>query len=147
MIIRSLCNTCFQVFEIRTEPEQTPLLKALIAEDLTCACPRLCGGRINIVNSTNIDALAGDPRLKPPLPLSVPELFRAIRGAGLPDEIPQSFELGVALFKAHPVKSVMMEQDGKNIYLHEIRFEDGSVMHLAAGQRGAQVLKITKEAR
>jgi hypothetical protein len=145
MIVNSLCNTCYQVYEIRSEPEDTHLLKELMREDLTATCPRLCGGRINIVSSVSISALAQDPRLRPPLPISVRELFKAVKGAGLPDEIPKSYEFVEALFKSTPVKSVSLEQDGNRIYLHEVHFENGSVLHLSAGLRGAQVLKITKE--
>lgn len=99
-----------------------------------------------VAENYEMKKMAGDPRLKPPLPITVQELFKAVKGGGLPDEIPKSFELSVALFKSEKVKSVFMEQDGKDIYLHEVRFENGAVIHLSAGRRGAQVLKVTKGA-
>jgi hypothetical protein len=145
MIIESLCNSCFQIYELRVEPEDMSLLKMVSNEETLCQCPRQCGGSINIVPSNAIKAMSKDARLRPPLPITVKELFKAVHGGGLPDEIPKSFEFSVALFKAHPVKDVSMEQDGEDIYLHEIRFADGSVLHLSAGRRGAKVLKITKE--
>jgi hypothetical protein len=147
VIVHSLCNTCFQRFELRVEPSDVALLRQLNDGHGLANCPRLCGGKINLGNPSEdtFREMARSPLLKEPVPITAKELFKAVKGGGLPDEIPKSYELGVALFKAHKVKSVFMEQDGKNIYLHEIRFEDGSVMHLAAGMRGAQVLKITKE--
>ena len=145
MLIHSLCNTCFQRYELRMEPKDIPLLRQLTGNDYSVVpCPRLCGGMLNVVHSAQIKKLVQDPRLKEPLPITVQELFKAVKGGGLPDEIPKSYELAVSLFKAHPVKSVFMEQDGKDIYLHEVRFENGSIIHLAHGARGAKVLKITR---
>lgn len=144
MIFRSLCNSCFHVFEIFSEPEDAIFLKELVKDDMTCKCPRLCGGRINLMGSPTINALASDPRLKEPMHITAKELFRAVHGGGLPDEIPKSTDFVELLFKSSPVAEVRMQQLGARIYIHEIRFQDGKVLHLSSGLRGAEVLKITK---
>lgn len=146
MIIRSVCNTCFQVYEVHSEPTDTSLLKEIISEDLMAPCPRLCGGQINMVTSGQITALANDPRLKAPLPITAKELFKAVKGAGLPDEIPKSEDVVSLLFGAARVHGVTTESLNGHVYLHEIKFENGAVLHLASGMRGAEVLKITKGA-
>lgn len=147
MIVHSLCNTCFQRYEIRVEPNDVPLLKQLADEHWLTGCPRHCGGKINLSNPSDhvFKELVNNPMLKDPLSLTAQELFKAAKGGGLPDEIPKSMELVVALLKSSPVVGVNAQFDGKNVYLHEIALENGSCIHLAAGSRGAQVLKITKE--
>lgn len=145
MIVHALCNTCLQRFELRVQPGDAALLKQLADEHGLTQCPRLCGGKINLANPSNeaFRAMMAHPGLKDPVPLLVSELYKAVHGGGMPDEVPQSFELAAALFKAHPVESVFLEQDGSSIYLHEIRFGH-CTLHLSAGRRGAQVLKITR---
>lgn len=144
MITRSLCNTCLQVYEISSEPSDAHLLKELVTEDLTCLCPKLCGGTINILSSVAISTLATDPRLKEPMHLNAKELFRAVKGGGLPDEIPKSPEVVALLFKASNVVDVMTQVLGSRVYIYEIHFENGHILHLSSGLRGAEVLKITK---
>jgi len=148
MIIAALCNSCFSRFDIAVAPEDISLLKGMTDQHGLGTCPRHCGGRINLRAPTDeaMQALTQNPLLKEALRLSVQELFKAVKGGGLPDEIPKSYELAVALFKSEKVDTVFMEQDGKDIYLHEIRFANGSTIHLGSGKRGAQVVKITRKA-
>lgn len=145
MIIQGLCNSCFQAFTINVSPSDAHLLKQIIGEDLMAPCPRLCGGRINMSRSDEITALASDPRLKPPLPLTVTELFKAVNGIGLPDEIPTSPEVVEALLQLHKVTETVITKDGNKIYLHEIHLANGTVVHLGAGLHGAMVVKLTKK--
>jgi hypothetical protein len=148
VILHTLCNTCFQVYEIRIEPYDKELfeeLRSSMGSAQGCKCPRLCGGYILLERSKEAQALAENKLLKAPLSISVTELFGALHGTGLPDEVPNSPEVVEALLLAHQVKKVDVQQEGKRIYLHEIHLSNGSVLHLAAGMRGCQVLKITKE--
>jgi hypothetical protein len=146
VITRSLCNLCLQVYEIHSEPSDAHLLKEVVNDDLTCACPRLCGGYINILSSAATSTLATDPRLKAPMHLTAKELFRAVKGGGLPDEVPKSEDVIALLFQASKVVDVRTQTLGNRVYLNEIHFENGQVLHLSSGLRGAEVLKITKRA-
>ena len=144
MIVRSLCNTCFQPYELLLEASDLDLIKQVADEQgHTAPCPRLCGGRINLVGETNIGAMAG--MLKQPLHISGKQLYQAVNGLGLPDELPQS-KIGLeSLLKANKVVDVVLEEWGGRFYLHELKLENGLVFHLASGAKGAQVLKVTQE--
>jgi hypothetical protein len=146
MIIRSLCNSCFQTYELMVEPGEVHLVKQVATDDgITCPCPRLCGGKINLAGDPAIEAMTKGQAMRTPLPLSGKELYKAVMGAGLPDEIPQAKETLEALLKANKVVGMMLEEDDKKFYLHELKLENGLTLHLASGLRGAQVLKVTKE--
>ena len=148
MIVNSLCNTCMQAYQILVETRDISLLKQIATEDGTlCKCPRLCGGFINLVGDQTITAMTSDPRLKAPMKITGSELYKAVNGAGLPDEIPQSKETVEAILKANKVVAAKVEDLDGRLYLHEVELEGGLVVHLASGLRGAQVLKVTKEAR
>jgi len=143
MIIHSLCNSCYQRYELLIEPGDVHLLKDILVEDVLAPCPRNCGGKINVASSM-IAGFADDPQLSSIIRLNAKELFKAVKGGGLPDEIPNSPEVVEALLLAHKVQKVSVQKIMNNIYLHELHLENGAVMHLASGARGAQVLKITK---
>jgi len=142
MILLSLCNSCFQAYEIILGAGDMELMKSLTQGDSTAACPRGCGGRINMAPNDTILAMAG--KFKEPLHLTGIELYQALGGMGLPDEVPKDPEVIAALLKANKVVAVSMETVGPRIYLHEITLENGMIIHLSSGARGASVLKVTK---
>ena len=69
-----------------------------------------------------------------------------MNGMGLPDEIPSSGVVVDSLLRANNVLAVSVEEYQGKVFLHELHLANGMVIHLAAGTKGAQVLKITKEA-
>ena len=144
MIVRSLCNSCFQPYELMLEVSDIDLMKQ-IADDKghTVPCPRHCGGRINIVGEPNIGAMT--EMLKQPLHISGKQLYQAVNGLGLPDEVPQSKVALESMLKANKVVDVVLEEWGNHFYLHELVLDNGVVYHFASGQKGAQVLKVTQE--
>lgn len=144
MIVQSLCNTCFQPFRIVIQTEEAALVKELLDSDGLAACPRLCGGKINLNRDPTIAKMSKDRRLRDSLQITGMELYQAVFGMGLPDEIPKSREAVEALLLAHRIKGVDIEVVDGRLYLHEIHL-GGVVLHLAAGARGAHVLKLTKE--
>ena len=145
MIINSLCNTCMQPFQVIVQSDEADLLRQLSQEDegRMCKCPRLCGGKINLIGDPVIEAMA--EKLREPMTLTGKELYAAVLGAGLPDEIVKDPEVIRALLLADKVVDVDLEQIGGRVYLHELRLAGGVILHLAAGARGSQVLKVTKE--
>jgi hypothetical protein len=145
MIIAALCNGCLQRYDLSMEPGDTDLMKTMMDDSLTVACPRLCGGRINVVNSVGIMTMASTPGLKQPMSLTARELFRAVNGGGLPSEIVKDPVVIQALLKSSPVVEAVVEEVNGKVYLHELKLAVGTTIHLASGLRGAQVLKITKE--
>lgn len=148
MIINSLCNTCLQPFTIILTADDARLVKQIADESgHTAPCPRMCGGHINLIGDPVISSMAEDPRLREPMTITGLELFQAVGGMGLPDEIPKDLTVIEALLKSNPIKTVSLEKNEVNgkFYLHEMHLEGGIVFHLAAGARGAQILKITKE--
>jgi hypothetical protein len=144
MIFESLCNSCLQPFVVRVSPEEAHLVGGIIGEDGLADCPRHCGGRINLKNDSVVSAMIADPRLREPCNLTLTELYQAIFGMGLPDEIPKSRETVEALLLAHPIKSVELEEEDGHFFLHKLSLANGVVLHLCAGHRGPRVLKITK---
>jgi hypothetical protein len=148
VILNSLCNTCFQPFQVLIEMSDVNLIRQIAVEDGKLApCPRLCGGFINMQGDDTIEQMANDPRLKAPMQITGKELYKAVNGAGLPDEVPQSKETIEALLKANKVVGTKLEELNGKFYIHEVLLENGLTLHLAAGLRGAHVLKVTKELR
>lgn len=146
MIVQSLCNKCYQPYTILLDPSDLPLIKQLASDDgRFVSCPRLCGGQINITMDHDVATMSKDRRLREPMNITGKQLYKAVNGAGLPDEISCSAVTILALLQANKVGSVAFESVGQDLYIHEIRLGDGVVIHLTAGQRGAKVLKITKE--
>lgn len=148
MIIMSLCNSCLQPYQVLVEPSDIPLIKQ-IADDTghTCPCPRLCGGVINLVGDDTINAMVNDRRLKESVRITGKELYQAINGLGLPDEVPASFDTVEAMLRAFPTEKVVMQDVHGKVYLHEIHLKNEVVIHLGSGAHGAQVLKMTKKRR
>lgn len=146
MMIFSLCNTCLQPYTVLVEASDVELIKQ-IADDMghTCPCPRLCGGRINLVGDPLISEMTKDRRLKESMTLSGKELYQAVNGLGLPDEIPKTIEVVAAMLKSSPIEHLDVEEQQGKIFLHEILLQNGVTIHLGSGQFGAQVLKMTKE--
>ncbi len=146
MIVRSLCNTCFQPYELLIEASDVDLVKQVADESgLLCPCPRLCGGSINLAGEPSIEEMSKDRRLRDPLPLTGKQLYKAVLGAGLPDEIPSSPELVEGLLLSKRVVGVDIGGEDVTVYIRSIRLENGTVIHLSSGQFGAQVQKVTKE--
>lgn len=143
----SLCNTCLQPYQLMVGPGEVPLIKQIASEDgTTCPCPRSCSGHINLVGDPTITAMAEDRRLREPLTLTGKQLYQAVQGLGLPDEIPKEVDVIDSVFRANMVVKVDLEQHQGKIYLHEIHFENGMVIHLASGHKGAQILRVDKGA-
>lgn len=146
MIIHSVCNSCLQPFTIIVESRDVHLIRQISEEEgQLCPCPKLCGGKINLVGQPALDVVRD--RLKQHIQLTGTELYKAVMGAGLPEEIPRSPEVVEAMLLAHKVVKVNVSQEGITVFLNEIHLENGVVLHLTAGLRGAHVLKITKEKR
>ena len=146
MILNSLCSHCLQPLQILIETSDIPLVRQIASSDgSTAPCPRLCGGNINLISDPTIEVMAKDPRLKKALQLTGKELYRAVNGAGLPDEVPTSKETIEALLKANKVVGTKVEESLGKLYLHELLLDNGLTVHLSTGLRGAQVLKVTKE--
>lgn len=143
MIINSICDTCLQSYTILVQASDVELIKQ-IADDEghSCPCPRLCGGSINLIGGKLIEA----DGLKQSVHLTGLQLYQSVNGMGLPDEIPKDATTVDALLRANPIiKCDISEMDG-SIFLNELHLNNGVVLHLTAGARGAQVLKITKGA-
>ena len=144
MIVKSGCSTCFQTYKLLIQVSDLDLVKQVSSDDgQRSACPRLCGGEIN---------LTGEPILPPekfqlrdPIELTGRQLYQAINGLGLPDEVPKDVIVIDSILKTHKVVGADVEEFGGNFYLNELRLEGGLTLHLTAGSRGARVLKITKE--
>lgn len=146
MIIYSLCNTCMQPLQILVETSDIELLKQISSDDgMMTKCPRLCGGTINLVGDATIEAMSKDPRLREPLSITGKELYQAVNGLGLPDEVPKSLDTVSAILRANKLKDFDLNEIAGKLYLHELRLEGGITLHLSSGPFGAQVLKMTKE--
>lgn len=143
MILNSACQTCFQRYRILIESRERELIKQIAdKKGLTCPCPRSCGGTINLIQDAGIEAVMRGKQFKEPIHLTGTELYKAVNGAGLPDELPK---LGMVapLLLAYKVKNVEVEEIDGQVFLHELVLDNGSTVHLTAGLRGAQVVKIT----
>ena len=145
MMILSLCNTCIQPYQILVELNEVELIKQISDErGHTCPCPRLCGGSINLVGNDLIDNAVKDPRFRDPMKISGKELYKAVKGMGLPDEIDLQIETVDAMLKLG-VKDFKLDTVLNKIYLSELTMKNGVTLHLTSGPHGAQILKMTKE--
>lgn len=144
MIVRSFCNCCFQAYELMIQQSDLHLMKEIADETgHTAKCPRLCGGHINLVGSSEIESMMEGRRLQTPMRITGTQLYQAINGLGLPDEIPLNKDVVEMLLNTQ-IESFEIDTSSGVIYLSELRFAGGRVLHLTSGPRGAQVLKITK---
>lgn len=144
MILRTACAGCLQTYELLIESGDIPLVKQ-VADGTTAPCPRLCGGRIPLLGDPALELVTQGLSLRSPMLLTGRELYLAVSGAGLPDEMPSDETTTLALLKTHKVIEADVEKVGKEVYLHELRLEGGICLHLSAGSRGARILKVTKE--
>lgn len=145
MIVMSLCQSCLQPYQLMIEPNDIPLIKQIASEDgQQCPCPRLCGGTINLVGDPGIAAMT--EKLREPMHIGGKDLYKAVNGLGLPDEVPKDVDVIESLFKANTITGVLMEKLGNTFYLHELKLSNGITVHLTAGPQGSAVLKVTKEA-
>jgi len=133
-----------QPYEILVQVSDVDLVRQLIDEHGLSPCPRLCGGRINVFNDETIKALQHGKQLAPVISLTGKQLYQAVHGAGLPDEVPTSAEVITSILKANKVVDLQLEETDGRFYLHEIKLENGLTIHLGGGAR-ARVVKITKE--
>jgi hypothetical protein len=146
MIVFSLCNTCWQSYDLLIESGDAPLIKEISDEQgHTCACPRLCGGVINLVGNPIYKEAMKRKNIAPTMSLTAKSLYKAVNGLGLPDELPKSQEIVESMLKANRIAEVSLEEINGKFYIHELRLENGVTLHLSSGIRGAQVLKMTKE--
>lgn len=144
MIVRSLCNSCFQPYELLIEASDIDLLKQIADEaGHTAPCPRLCGGRINLVGEPVIDHMR--TKFRESMNITGKELYQAVNGLGLADEVPKDITSLTSILRANRVVGVDIEEVDNRFYLHELKLEGGVTFHLASGPRGAQVLKVTQE--
>jgi hypothetical protein len=137
-----LCNSCFQRYVLTVRPQERGLLAGYEDKGLL-DCARGCGGKV--IFGQDAAAMAEGAQLAPPLHVTATEYYKALGGMGLPDEVTDDPDLIEALFKAHRVDSVMLELAMGRIFIHEIRLENGMTVHLSAGAKGAQVLKVTRK--
>lgn len=145
-MVHALCQSCLQPYRLMISPEEVPLIRQISENGgHTAPCPRQCGGSINLVGDPAIDALTENARLKDPMTITGTELYRAVNGSGLPDELPKNVETIEAMLVAHKVEGVVIEAavDGR-MYLHELHLANGTAIHLTSGLKGAEVLKITR---
>ncbi len=144
MIIHSACATCLRSFSLMIEPADVSLVKEIADDDGdSCPCPSMCGGTINLVGPPKVPE---NVQLKDTINLTGRQLYQAVNGLGLPDELPRTGEtVEAALFSNTVTKAVIEEHQGK-VYLHELHLDTGDVLHLASGSKGAQVFKIVKGA-
>jgi len=143
-MIHSICSHCLQQYRLMVSPrEQGLVLQVSSEEGKECPCPRLCGGSINLTGSG--PAAPESAALRDPITMTGAELYRAVNGLGMADEIPKSKETVESVVKANRVKDVLIEESSGRFYLHELHLENGLIVHLAGGLRGAEVLKITRE--
>jgi hypothetical protein len=145
MIVRSVCNSCLESYLITLMPGDMDLVKQIVdPTGRTAPCPRLCGGRINIVGEPTIADLHKKLK-KETIGLTGKQLYQAIHGAGLPDEIPKDLLVITSLLKAHKIVASEVELAYDRFYLHELTLENGVTLHFSGGPRGAQITKITKD--
>lgn len=146
MMILSLCNSCFQPYQLMVSAEEVELIRRIADEQgHTCPCPRLCGGAINLVGDEIIGQTHDDRRFKDAVKLSGKQLFQAVKGLGLPDEVEVLPEILGPMLMACKVTNYRLEKTFGKVYLSELMLDNGITIHLTSGPHGAQVLKLTKE--
>lgn len=140
MIDNGLCNSCFQRYVLTVRPQERGLLTW--DENNLLACARGCGGKV--LFGQDAVSMAEGAQLATPLHVTATEYYKALGGMGLPDEVTDDPDIIEALLKAHRVLEVKLEQAMGRIFIHEVQLENGMTVHLSAGAKGAQVLKVTR---
>lgn len=145
MIIISVCNSCLQCLRLNLTPADKDLLTQIEVAPGMCKCPREgCTGIINLMPVTEFTHLEGKVALTDNvIELTAKELYAALYGNGLPDEIQRDPTVVEALLKANRVIEAQVEKTSSgSVYLHTITLENGLIIHLGGGM-GPRVVKIT----
>lgn len=146
MILRTCCSACLQPLELILESTDLALVRQMSEDEgASVPCPRLCGGQVSLRHDPTLELVKQGMALRETVFLSGKELYRAVNGAGLPDELPVDSAIVRAMLISNRTVRVDIEEAHGKLYLHEIHLEGGVTIHLAAGLRGSQVLKVTKE--
>lgn len=130
------CEGCDEVLYVEAKPDEVRLFSQIVSEDgkTVGSCP-FCGrGTL---------ALVAKQRAPVTRTMTLTAFYGASFGMAAPGQEPTTDRIH-DLFKMKSVGQTV-EICGPVILLHEIHFEDGSILHLCGSGRGAQVLKITKE--
>lgn len=135
------CQNCRQSYNLLLTSEDAHLLDQIRDSETTCPCPRLCGSSVSLVESGDLQR----GEWEHPVTLTGQELYRAVNGMGLPDEVPHDPIVVDSLLKSGKVTRTLMEDIGGRLYLHEISLDNGATIHFSSAAKGACVLKITKE--
>lgn len=150
MIQKSLCSRCYQAFIISFENGDSVLFEQMQPEYTKdkpignwVVCPRKCGGFLTPLNDAEV-------RLKSPafshaMSVTVKELYKAVFGGGLPDEVPKDLDAINALLLVHRVNETILEEVNGFFYLHGLKLNNGFTVHLGGSPHGACIVKITKE--
>jgi hypothetical protein len=143
VIFAAICTTCLQRFEIRVAPSERGLLEQLTSDAL-CKCPMSCGGEITMGSIEEISKAVVGKKLAAPMSLTGTQFYQAVNGLPLPSQVPPDEMVLDALLRTHGVTKTKFETVGSRVYIHELTLSNGVTIHLCAGGRGAQVLKITR---
>jgi hypothetical protein len=144
--IHSLCNSCLQAYDLEFTSVDKDLIGQIEVQAGMARCPRHCGGLINIgpVQEFKHVVTEGNRLFKDPIHLTAQELYAAIYGNGLPDEIPRDIDVVESLMIAHKVVGTTLEMAPTGeIYLHSLKLSNDVTVHLGGGM-GPRVVKITK---
>lgn len=126
-------------------PEEIQIIKQIAdATGHLAPCPRLCGGTINLVGDPGIEKIIDGVKLREPLSITGTELYRAVSGMGLPDEINFNEDVAVSFLKSNRIVEVKTEAYNDRVYINELKLDNGYTIHLSAGIKGAEILKVTK---
>jgi hypothetical protein len=144
MTFLSLCNTCLESFLLTVAPGDADLVKQVESAPGLCPCPRRCGGMINTAMMAEFEHMQGRSSLtKNPIEISAKDLYGAVYGNGLPDEIPTDPMVVDALLRANQIVGTDVEKVGGAVYIHGLKLSNGLAIHLSGGM-GPRVVKITK---
>lgn len=144
MIVFSVCNSCFESYQLTIMPGDVELVRQIMDKTGRIApCPRLCGGAINVVGDPTIQEMS-ERINKPRVCITGKELYQAVNGAGLPDEIPKELLVITTMLKNNKIIASDIEHANGKFYIHELTLENGVTLHFSGGPRGAQLLKMTK---
>lgn len=143
------CDSCLQVIRVQGDPEE---LCRLIAQNPTwkdrLPCVNSgCSGPLKLLTEDVLALLSNvlEPGLIGVVDLTPREMFQALCGFGLPEEVGQAPEVVVALLRSTSISdvAVRISPSGRTI-IDRLDLSNRLSIHLAASPDGAVAFKITR---
>ena len=141
------CDSCLTVVRFVDDPQVCQSFLEHSIWEGGYPCVRQCGAKMTRIPGGEWETWKSshDEGILKLYELSMAELFRAMSGFGLPDELQVEPEYVKALLLSNPITDLLLQRsDSGRTVIKRLDLKNGLSIHLASSPRGATVYKITR---